>query len=45
MLKTYIAEKKLALDVYMSSLLKELSYPNVIAEGMEYSVMNGGKRV
>jgi geranylgeranyl diphosphate synthase type II len=45
MLKTYIAEKKLALDVYMSGLLKELSYPNVIAEGMEYSVMNGGKRV
>lgn len=45
MLKEYIADKKLALDIYMAELLKELSYPSVIAHGMEYSVMNGGKRI
>ncbi|MDR3259568.1 MAG: polyprenyl synthetase family protein [Fusobacteriaceae bacterium] len=29
----------------MSMYFKELSYPQVISEGMEYAVLNGGKRI
>jgi geranylgeranyl diphosphate synthase type II len=29
----------------MSMYLKELSYPQVISDGMEYAVLNGGKRI
>lgn len=45
MLKNYTAEKRYEIDRYMENCLNELKYPAVIAEGMRYSVLNGGKRV
>lgn len=45
MLKSYLAERKKIVDKVLLDYLNELEYPEVIAEGMKYSVMGGGKRV
>lgn len=45
MLKSYLAERKETVDKVLVSYLEELEYPNVIAEGMRYAVIGGGKRI
>lgn len=45
MLKTYMMEKREKIDEVIGEHLSKLKYPAVIAEGMRYSVLNGGKRL
>ena len=45
MLKNYLKTKRELVDSYIEYHLNKLEYPNVIAEGMRYSVLNGGKRL
>lgn len=45
MLKEYLKEKKELIEKTIDSYLGEFSYPHVIAEGMRYAVLNGGKRI
>ena len=45
MLKEYLKEKKELVEKTIDSYLGEFSYPHVIAEGMRYAVLNGGKRI
>ena len=45
MLKEYLKEKKELIEKKIDSYLGEFSYPHVIAEGMRYAVLNGGKRI
>lgn len=45
MLKEYLKQKKELIEKTIDSYLGEFSYPNVIAEGMRYAVLNGGKRI
>lgn len=45
MLKKYLKTKRELVDSNIEYHLNKLEYPNVIAEGMKYSVLNGGKRL
>lgn len=45
MLKNYLKEKRELVDTNIELYLNKLEYPTVIAEGMKYSVLNGGKRL
>ncbi|WP_319370222.1 farnesyl diphosphate synthase [uncultured Ilyobacter sp.] len=45
MLKNYLKEKREFIDENIKNCLDELKYPQVIAEGMKYAVLNGGKRL
>lgn len=45
MLKDYLKSKRELVDSKIEFYLDRLEYPNVIAEGMRYSVLNGGKRL
>jgi geranylgeranyl diphosphate synthase type II len=45
MLKEYLKLKKAKIETELEKSLNELQYPQVISEGMKYSVMNGGKRL
>ncbi len=45
MLKTYMIQKREKIDEVIGEHLAKLKYPEVIAEGMRYSVLNGGKRL
>lgn len=45
MLKTYLNEKRALVDESIKLYLNKLDNPEVIAEGMKYSVLNGGKRL
>ncbi len=45
MLKGYLREKRELVDENINIYLNKLEYPSVIAEGMRYSVLNGGKRL
>lgn len=45
LLKEYLAEGKKLVESGIDSYLGELTYPEVIAEGMKYAVLNGGKRL
>ncbi|WP_321328928.1 farnesyl diphosphate synthase [uncultured Ilyobacter sp.] len=45
MLKNYLKEKRELIDGSIKNYLDELKYPQVIAEGMKYAVLNGGKRL
>ncbi|WP_320047046.1 farnesyl diphosphate synthase [uncultured Ilyobacter sp.] len=45
MLKNYLKEKRELIDESIKNCLDELKYPQVIAEGMKYAVLNGGKRI
>lgn len=45
MLKNYLKTKRELVDSNIEYHLNKLKYPNVIAEGMRYSVLNGGKRL
>ena len=45
MLKEHLKEKKELIEKTIDSYLGEFSYPHVIAEGMRYAVLNGGKRI
>ncbi len=45
MLRAYLEEKRIYVDEILQKYLDELSTPLVIAEGMKYSVLNGGKRI
>lgn len=44
-MKEYLKEKRILVDLVIEEYLNELKYPKVIAEGMRYSVLNGGKRL
>lgn len=45
MIKTYMSEKRKKIDKVIEDHFATLKYPSVIAEGMKYSVLNGGKRL
>lgn len=45
MLNTYMKEKRQVIDEVLEEYLDRIKYPVVIAEGMKYSVLNGGKRL
>ena len=45
MMKAYLKERRVLVDLVIEEYLNELKYPKVIAEGMKYSVLNGGKRL
>lgn len=45
MLKIYMRERKEIIDEALKNYLDELENPYIIAEGMRYSVLNGGKRL
>jgi len=45
MLKNHLQSKRKLIDSKIELYLSKLEYPNVIAEGMRYSVLNGGKRL
>lgn len=45
MLKNFLSEKKVFVEDSINLFLNELTYPTQIAEGMKYSVLNGGKRI
>lgn len=45
MLNRYMKEFRENVDRVIEEYLSELEYPYVIAEGMRYSVLNGGKRI
>ena len=43
--QVYLKEKTDFFETELKKELKELSYPKTIAKGMEYAVLNGGKRL
>lgn len=43
--KNYLDEHKKLIESSIDSYLSELTYPEVIAEGMKYAILNGGKRL
>lgn len=43
--KNYLDSNKKLIESSMDTYLSELNYPEVIAEGMKYAVLNGGKRL
>ena len=43
--KNYLDEHKKLIESSIDSYLTELTYPEVIAEGMKYAILNGGKRL
>ena len=45
MLKKYLSEKKEIVEGNLQKKLQKYEYPDELAEGMEYAVMNGGKRI
>ena len=45
MLKNFLSEKKVFVEVSINLFLNELTYPTQISEGMKYAVLNGGKRI
>ncbi len=45
MLKNYLKTKRELVDLSIEYQLNKLKYPDVIADGMRYSVLNGGKRL
>lgn len=45
MFKNYLKTQRELIDLNIECYLNKLEYPNVIAEGMRYSVLNGGKRL
>lgn len=44
-IKEYLKSKAETVEKGINSYLNELAYPEVISEGMKYSVLNGGKRI
>lgn len=45
MFKEYLKIKREKINENLKLYLEKLSYPDVISEGMKYSVLNGGKRL
>ena len=43
--QVYLKEKTHFFETELKKELKELSYPETIAKGMEYAILNGGKRL
>ena len=43
--QVYLKEKTNFFETELKKELKELSYPETIAKGMEYAILNGGKRL
>ena len=43
--KEYLGMGKKMVEDGIDKYLEELTYPEVIAEGMKYAVLNGGKRL
>ena len=43
--KEYLGMEKKLVEDGIDKYLGELTYPEVIAEGMKYAVLNGGKRL
>jgi len=44
-MKEYLKERRILVDLVIEEYLNEIKYPKIIAEGMKYSVLNGGKRL
>ena len=44
-MKEFLEERRMLVDLAIKDYLDELKYPHVIAEGMRYAVLNGGKRL
>ena len=44
-IKEYLKSKAESVEKSITGYLEELHYPEVIAEGMRYAVLNGGKRI
>ena len=45
MFKNYLEEKKEIIEKNLKKSLSKYKYPERLSEGMEYAVMNGGKRI
>lgn len=45
MIATYLKNSRDEIDRVLEEYVRELKYPTVIAEGMEYALLNGGKRI
>lgn len=45
MFKNYLEEKKEIIEKNLKKSLNKYKYPERLSEGMEYAVMNGGKRI
>ena len=45
MFKNYLEEKKEIIEKNWKKSLNKYKYPERLSEGMEYAVMNGGKRI
>lgn len=45
MLKSYLNDMAIFIEKEIEKEFIEIKYPNVLAEGMKYSVLNGGKRM
>ena len=43
--QVHLKEKTDFFETELKKELKELSYPETIANGMEYAILNGGKRL
>ena len=43
--QVYLKEKTNFFETELKKELKELSYPETITKGMEYAILNGGKRL
>jgi geranylgeranyl diphosphate synthase type II len=44
-MKGYLEERRVLIDYAIKDYLDEVKYPKVIADGMNYAVLNGGKRL
>ncbi len=44
-MKKYLEDKRKLIDDGIKEYLNEIKYPHVIADGMKYSLLNGGKRL
>lgn len=45
MLQSYLKENKIFIEKKIEEYLLDLKHPKEIAEGMKYSILNGGKRI
>lgn len=44
-MKSYLKEKETYVNELLKDSLKEIKYPSIMREGMEYALLSGGKRI
>ncbi len=44
-MKEYLGKKKIFIEDILKTHISEINYPEVMAKGMEYALLNGGKRI